>query len=226
MKYTLLFTFFTVCLLPGYGQRVDMDTIAGRVVNLKGNPISNALISVVGSKTFTVTNNTGVFQLVGVHLTDTLSIIVKKHRAILPVQGRKYMAIKMVDDTKFETEELGKDEVSKLVRQLRRARDTNSSIIISGEELRATGEINVLNALAGKVPGLTIIMKDNGTVSVRIRGGSSMNLDDSPLYLLDDVETDRIESVNINDVKRVEVIKDSNIYGVKGANGVIKVFTR
>lgn len=226
MKYTLLFTFFALCLFPGFGQKVDTDTITGRVVNVKGKPISHALIEVVGSKKSTVTSNTGVFQLVGVHLTDTLSIIVKKHRAILPVQGRKYMAIKMVDDTKFETEELGKDEVSKLVRQLRRTRDTNSSIIISGEELRATGEINVLNALAGKVPGLTIVQKDNGTVSVRIRGGSSMNLDDSPLYLLDDVETDRIESVNINDVKRVEVIKDSNIYGVKGANGVIKVYTR
>lgn len=226
MKYSLLFAFFALSLIPGFGQKVDTDTLAGRVVNVKGKPISHALIEVIGSKTSTMTNNAGVFQLVDVHLTDTLSIMVKKHRAVLPVRGRKYLVVKMVDDTKFETEELGKDEVSKLVRQLRRTRDTNSSIIISGEELRATGEINVLNALAGKVPGLMIVVKDNGTVSARIRGGSSMNLDDSPLYLLDDVETDRIESVNINDVKRVEVIKDSNIYGVKGANGVIKVFTR
>lgn len=212
--------------MPVFGQSNGLDTISGKILNVKGKPISRALVAVAGSKTTTETNYAGIFQLVGVHLTDTLNIAVKKHTAVLPVNGRKYLAVKMIDDARFEMEELGKDEVSNLVRQLKRARNTNSSIVINGEDLRATGEVNILNALAGKVPGFMLVVRDNGTVSARIRGGTSMNLDDSPLYLLDDVETDRIETININDVKRVEVIKDSNIYGVKGANGVIKVFTR
>jgi outer membrane receptor for ferrienterochelin and colicin len=32
--------------------------------------------------------------------------------------------------------------------------------------------------------------------------------------------------VNLGDVDRIEVIKDANMYGVKGANGVIKVYTK
>jgi TonB-dependent SusC/RagA subfamily outer membrane receptor len=44
--------------------------------------------------------------------------------------------------------------------------------------------------------------------------------------LVDGVEVESLSFVNVYDVDRVDVLKDSNIYGAKGANGVILVTTK
>lgn len=117
-----------------------------------------------------------------------------------------------------------KGEIMKLMlRSLRRSRSVSSTIVVTGEELAATGESNLFNALAGKVPGFTVVMKDNGDISAQLRGSTSISLDTSPLYLLDGTQVERLDNVNINDIKKVEISKDSNMYGAKGANGVIAV---
>ena len=91
------------------------------------------------------------------------------------------------------------------------------------------GYSNIFDLLKGMVAGLTI----SGTypnISVTIRGGGSPG-SGTPLFLLDGIQVDMkvISSIPPSFVDKVEVLKNignTAIYGSRGANGVICVFTK
>ena len=220
MKNLLLFIFILAFSWPVVAQNSN-DTIVGRLVDAKGKAIRKALVSVKDVKA--ETDRYGIFQLNNVSLRDILTVILHKteKEVQVSVNGIAYPNIALGPEISV-TEDKG--EIMKLMlRSLRRSRSVSSTIVVTGEELAATGESNLFNALAGKVPGFTVVMKDNGDISAQLRGSSSISLDTSPLYLLDGTQVERLDNVNINDIKKVEISKDSNMYGAKGANGVIAV---
>lgn len=220
MKNLLLFIFFLAFFWPVVAQNSN-DTIVGRLVDAKGKAVRKALVSVKDVKA--ETDRYGIFQLNNVGLQDILTVILPKteKEVQVSVNGIAYPNIVLGPEISV-TEDKG--EIMKLMlRSLRRSRSVSSTIVVTGEELVATGESNLFNALAGKVPGFTVVMKDNGDISAQLRGSTSISLDTSPLYLLDGTQVERLDNVNINDIKKVEISKDSNMYGAKGANGVIAV---
>ena len=220
MKNLLLFIFVLAFSWPVIAQNSN-DTIVGRLVDAKGKAIRKALVSVKDVKA--ETDRYGIFQLNNVSLRDILTVILPKteKEVQVSVNGIAYPNIALGPEISV-TEDKG--EIMKLMlRSLRRSRSVSSTIVVTGEELAATGESNLFNALAGKVPGFTVVMKDNGDISAQLRGSTSISLDTSPLYLLDGTQVERLDNVNINDIKKVEISKDSNMYGAKGANGVIAV---
>ena len=220
MKNLLLFIFILAFSWPVVAQNSN-DTIVGRLVDAKGKAIRKALVSVKDVKA--ETDRYGIFQLNNVSLRDILTVILPKteKEVQVSVNGIAYPNIALGPEISV-TEDKG--EIMKLMlRSLRRSRSVSSTIVVTGEELVATGVSNLFNALAGKVPGFTVVMKDNGDISAQLRGSTSISLDTSPLYLLDGTQVERLDNVNINDIKKVEISKDSNMYGAKGANGVIAV---
>ena len=68
-------------------------------------------------------------------------------------------------------------------------------------------------------PGLRYI---NGELCLMTQ--NSINSSSGVLVLCDGVES-RLELINIHDVKNVEIIKGSNMYGFRGVNGVILITT-
>ena len=220
MKNLILFIFILAFSWPVVAQNSN-DTIVGRLVDAKGKAIRKALVSVKDVKA--ETDRYGIFQLNNVSLRDILTVILPKteKEVQVSVNGIAYPNIALGPEISV-TEDKG--EIMKLMlRSLRRSRSVSSTIVVTGEELAATGESNLFNALAGKVPGFTVVMKDNGDISAQLRGSTFISLDTSPLYLLDGTQVERLDNVNINDIKKVEISKDSNMYGAKGANGVIAV---
>ena len=84
-----------------------------------------------------------------------------------------------------------------------------------------------------RIPGLQIDQRGNN-VQVMIRGANSISEDNSPLFVIDrqPVGTsydDAAGAVDINDIKTVNVIKGAEgqqMYGMRGANGVIQIITK
>lgn len=78
--------------------------------------------------------------------------------------------------------------------------------------------------LAGRLPGVQLTDETH----IIIRGKSTMRAGTDPLFVVDGVAMNDISFLNPNDVKRVEVLKDSAaaIYGMRGANGVIVITTK
>lgn len=101
---------------------------------------------------------------------------------------------------------------------------------IVSEEINLAPVSNVSNALAGRIPGVTI-QENSGepgaAASIRIRGSSTLG-DNSPLVVIDGIPGRDLNSVNANNIESINVLKDASaaIYGSRAANGVILVTTK
>lgn len=87
--------------------------------------------------------------------------------------------------------------------------------------------------LEGRFAGVRVIRVPGG-IQVRIRGASSINGSNEPLYVVDGVEMvagpgGALTGINPADITSIEVLKDIgsiSAYGVRGANGVVLISTR
>jgi TonB-dependent SusC/RagA subfamily outer membrane receptor len=131
-----------------------------------------------------------------------------------------------VRDTDYSTAE-AKDEILDTgYGAVKKSRSTSGNTVLTGDELRETGQNDILQAISGKVPGLNLVYLADGTQTVTIRGGASFSLNNSPLFIVDGITVESLNYVNINDVQQVTVMKEASIYGARGANGAILVKTR
>jgi iron complex outermembrane receptor protein len=85
--------------------------------------------------------------------------------------------------------------------------------------------------LAGRVAGVQVGRNSEGAITVRIRGGSSINSSNEPLYVIDGIPIQTgpggsLSGINPYDIESIHVLKDAiatSEYGVRGANGVIVI---
>lgn len=116
----------------------------------------------------------------------------------------------------------------------KRSAFTGSVTVINADEIARTQTTNVMQALAGKVPGLQMTsgmgepgMENN---SYLIRGIGSINASTGPLIVLDGMPySGSWNDINPSDVASISVLKDAAanaLYGARGANGVIIITTK
>jgi TonB-dependent SusC/RagA subfamily outer membrane receptor len=85
-----------------------------------------------------------------------------------------------------------------------------------------------------RFPGVTVARTDAGGLQILVRGSAnSFYGGNLPLYVLDDtplpLENRGVVYLNPNDILKIEVLKnpaDLAIYGMRGANGVVKITTK
>ncbi len=129
----------------------------------------------------------------------------------------------------FEKNKIAYDEQ---MRQMASA-DSNKLHGIHGEpdavihmEDIPSGYTNVFQVMQGRVPGVVV----NGT-NVIIRGIGTLYGSTEPLYLIDGVpvsDASAVMGIPVEDIDRIEIIKGPNaaIYGSRGGNGVIAIYTK
>jgi len=211
-------------------QLSENDTLVGLVVNAKGKAVRNIPVSVRTRGGVVQTDKKGIFVLENISLYDTLTLILPKNKIYeVPVSGMSFMKITIqyndfsVVEDKATIMDIGYGKTTK-------SRSTSGGdVVISGEELRATGENNILWAIAGRVAGVKIVQSNFGesTISLRGSGTSSFNAQStSPVFVLDGTIVSGIENVSVTDVQQVTIMKNASIYGSRGANGAIIVTTK
>jgi len=90
---------------------------------------------------------------------------------------------------------------------------------------------DVSQALQGRAAGVQVTQNSgapDGGYKIRIRGANSITGGNEPLYVVDGQFAD-INTINVNDIQTMEVLKDASstaIYGTRGANGVILITTK
>lgn len=115
---------------------------------------------------------------------------------------------------------------------VRKADLTGAVSVVSTKSLETSADTDPMRALQGKVPGMTVTAtgSPSGTGSVRIRGIGSFNASQDPLFVIDGVPTTAtLNSLNMNDIESMQVLKDAasaSIYGSRAANGVIIITTK
>ncbi|WP_455672290.1 SusC/RagA family TonB-linked outer membrane protein [Phocaeicola sp.] len=105
---------------------------------------------------------------------------------------------------------------------------------ITGKQLKVDQVTNPLEAIYGKVPGLTMHRASNGTATldaVRLRGTTSLTSGNDPLIIVDGVFGDitMLTSIYPTDIESFTILKDASEtaqYGSRGASGVIEITTK
>lgn len=227
--------------LPGYagggdkpeaGMKTDVvDDIAqtrkisGVVLDAMG-PVVGANVSVKGTTLGTITDLDGRFTLeVPEDGILVVSFIGYSSREV-SIKGTSDFTVKLSEDTEML------DEVVVVGYGVQKKVNLSGSVsAIDGEQIAAKPATDVLSALQGELPGVTITRvggKPGAESSgLQIRGFSSANATQT-LVLIDGVEGD-LSLLNPEDIESVSVLKDAAscaIYGARAASGVVLVTTR
>lgn len=118
---------------------------------------------------------------------------------------------------------------------------------VSSADIAKSGNTDVVNALQGRVSGVTITKASGaagGASYITIRGATSIIGNNQPLFVVDGVPIDnsggggsvagvatsnRAQDINPDDIASVSVLKGgaaTSLYGIRGANGVIVITTK
>lgn len=223
-KRFLLATFLVMCMSVSYV--FAQVTATGVVIDAAtGEPIIGASVLEEGTTNGTITDFDGHFTItVGKDAMVVVSYVGYKSQQLYPSSN---MNVSLSEDT----EVLDEVVVTGYTTQ-RKADLTGSVAVVQTEDLKTASNTDPMRALQGKVAGVTITSdgSPSGTGTVRIRGIGSFNSSQDPLYIIDGVPTtSTLNSLNMNDIESMQVLKDAasaSIYGSRAANGVIIITTR
>lgn len=221
MKKVLLLALMVVCVQMVLAQNV---TVSGTIVDAGNLPVIGATVQIESTKLGAATDLDGKFVIKEAPAGCKITISYVGMKTIT-LPGSMDMQIQMEDDSQML------EEVVAIGYGSAKTKDLTSPIaVVRGEELANVPATSPMQALQGKVAGVTIV--NTGTPgagpTVRIRGNGSFS-NSNPLYVVDGMFYDNIDFLNASDIKDMSILKDASaaaIYGVRAANGVVLITTK
>ncbi len=204
--------------------------VRGTVTDASGEPLVGVTVIVEGTRTGTSTGADGEY-VISVPGDARLTFSIMGYKSVTEkVAGRTEISVSLEEDAQFleETIVIGYGSGQKI------GNIVGSVTTVSSKDIVSNPSSNIGDALQGKVAGLQVFNtsgEPQSSVSIRLRGVSSLNLSNAPLYILDGVpvSSDVFSSINPQDIENISVLKDASstaIYGSRAANGVIVVTSK
>ncbi|TRX71804.1 TonB-dependent receptor [Carboxylicivirga sp. M1479] len=111
---------------------------------------------------------------------------------------------------------------------------TGSVEVVSADKIEQVPVASFDQVLQGQAPGLIAVGSSGApgsAATVRIRGISSINAGNDPLYIMDGIpiSAGQFSALNQNDIENVSILKDAtatSLYGSRASNGVIVITTK
>mgnify|MGYP000851928914 CR=1 FL=1 len=221
LSFLIAFSF----ALPSHAQEAaeKASVISGILVDDSGLPLSGTVLS--SSLEAVVTNRGGEFTI---KVSDT-----RDDQIVIYEEGYQLKVIDVYDgfapDDEFVMKKhkpIDQDRVVALPFQdFQSYRSVAASNVIYGYELASHPTTTVLEALAGRVPGLVVSKNENQpgfeAVGVSIRGRGALTYVDGILRDVSDLVVDEVE--------KIEVIKDFSgraVLGIVAGNPIINITTK
>ncbi len=243
-KALLAWIFITLSgIIPVSVYAQQLQVVSGKVTDQKGEEIPGVNILVKGLQKGTSTDLKGDFsiELPSTHETLLFSFIGYKTEEVR-VGNQTELAVSLTPDSKQLNEIVivgyGQQERKNLIGSVSKVNPSETkNIPVGGFDAQ----------LAGKVAGVQVTSNTGvpgEAVNIRLRGATSINASNNPLYVLDGVfinsespqtintggkATSPIADINPSDIESIEVLKDAEataLYGSRGANGVIIITTK
>lgn len=247
----LLFSLLTVMLLVSSvfaGTAGAQVAVTGKVTSSDdGSALPGVNVYVKGTQLGTITDSEGKYSL---SLSDNNSTVVFSFIGYatqeISVGGRATIDVSLQPST----EALSEVVVTALGIK-REEKSLGYSVgKVDGADLSRVAQENVLNGLAGKLPGVTINSTggSGSSVSMVIRGATSLVNDNQPLFVVDGVPVanslnnitqvgndnrvdygNAISNLNPEDIESISVLKGPSaaaLYGSRAGNGVVLITTK
>lgn len=222
--------------------------IRGKVIDANTNaPLAGVTVKLLSKGSVVTTSNEGEFT-VNAKKGDRLEIsYVGYATETVQVGTITYLEI----DLSANASQLGEVVVTALGIRKEKKKLGYAIQDVKGEDLTVARETNVVNQLAGKVAGVTVVGSASGvggSSRVTIRGERSVDLNkNQPLYVIDGVPVSNAITgasgrgnmevdfgngagfINPDDIESMSVLKGpaaSALYGSRAANGVILIKTK
>ncbi|QMV70909.1 TonB-dependent receptor [Sphingobacterium paramultivorum] len=213
--------------LPVFAQQ--NIRLSGKVTNKKGEALQGVTVRIKGKSQGTSTDATGKYQLeVASSSTVVFSQVgMKEQERTVGNQRQLDVTLEDSDNALDEIVVTGYGGVAK-------KRDLTGAISsVNAKKIEERQPINLFDALQGQAAGVLIVNDGGGapgaTGSIQVRGTSTLNGGNGPLYLVDGVINPDGATINPTDIENIEVLKDAasaSIYGSRAANGVILITTK
>lgn len=231
----------TVAAAGAFAQNIVKGTVKDART---GEPIIGASVKYVGQKTGVITDVDGHFKLDVKSLPSTLKVnYLGYHDFNIDVYDNE----EPIEISLTENRNLLESVVVLGYTQVKRQNLTGSVSTVKGNDATSIAASSFNEQIQGQAPGL-IVSSSSGTPGsatfVRLRGTTSINAGNDPLYIIDGVPINStalqtisnggqtvnpLSDLNPNDIENIEVLKDASataVYGARGANGVILVTTK
>ncbi len=201
--------------------------VSGVVVDSKNEPIIGANIIIKGSKTATITDFNGKFNI----QAKSGDVIVVSYLAMNTVEQAigtaKNLRIIMTDNNQLL------DEVVVVGYGTVKKKDLTTAVSsVSTKDIAERPLISAASAIQGKAAGVTVIQpsgEPGAGMVVRVRGNTSITASNDPLYVVDGVPMSEINFLSPNDIESMQILKDASsaaIYGSRASNGVVLITTK
>ncbi|MBR5957694.1 MAG: SusC/RagA family TonB-linked outer membrane protein [Salinivirgaceae bacterium] len=239
------FTMLLVCLLSlGVQQLFAQKSLSGTVISSEDNqPLPGVNVILKGTTQGTITDFDGNFSL---KVPDDAEALV------FSFMGMQTKEVPIGSTTTFnvtlDPESIGMEEIVVTAMGITRAEKTlgYAATTVKSDDIVTARSTNVANALSGRVAGVQVnsTSSDPGSVSnIVIRGFSSINGSNQPLYVVDGVPMDNtftsgtgknistsgISNIASDNIESMTVLKGAAataLYGSRAANGVIIINTK
>jgi TonB-linked SusC/RagA family outer membrane protein len=203
--------------------------VSGIVKDAKGITLPGVSVKVKGTQVGTVTDIDGKYT---VNVPGPTAVLVFSYVGFnakqVTVGNQRTIDITLADNSTDlnEVTVLGYGQAVK-------KRDLTGSIgTVSAKQIQERQPVNLTDALQGQVAGALVVTDGGDPFSqgtIQIRGASTLNAGNGPLYVIDGVINNDATFLNPSDIASIEVLKDAasaSIYGARGANGVIIITTK
>ncbi len=204
--------------------------VSGSITDAQGASIPFASILVKGTRSGVTADADGKF-VIRAKTGDVLEVVAQgMFKKEIPVTSSNQYSVVM---DRNERETLAEVVVTTAFEIKKSSRTTPfSAQTISADNVNLIRQPNLNNALAGKIAGVQFrgqspVALDRDAV-LRIRGGSTLNGDLGPIYVMDGTIVNSYD-INPDDVESLTVLKGANataLFGGRAANGAIVITTR
>ena len=227
IKLTNLGCVFLFMFFCGLQLHAQQRSITGTVKDTQGETLIGVSIMVKGEKTGTITDIDGKYSISVPQDGKTLvaSYIGMKNLEV-PISG------KVVDITMSEDYSALEEVVVIGYGTAKRGEIAGAISSVGEKALKEAPVASAMEAMAGRMAGVHVTKTEgspDADINIRVRGGSSITQDNSPLYVVDGFIVQTISDISPNDIESINVLKDASltaIYGSEGANGVVLVTTK
>lgn len=202
--------------------------VTGSVKDPAGSPVAGATILVEGTTTGTTSNADGSYTIAAGPKSVLLVSFIGYQSQQIAVNGRTRIDITLQEDAKAID-----DVIVVAFGTAKKEAFTGSAAVIKADDLAKSQQANVAQSLAGKVAGVQLTNtsgQPGKSPEIRIRGFSSLNAGNSPLWVVDGMPySGDLNNLNPSDIESMTVLKDAasnSLYGARGANGVVMITTK
>ncbi|SKB73511.1 TonB-linked outer membrane protein, SusC/RagA family [Sphingobacterium nematocida] len=233
--------------VKGYSQQ---NQVKGTILNIEGEPLAGASVSIKGGSTAVSTNAQGEFTINAPANATLVVRFIGYDATEIAVGGRKLINIRLkAKDNTLDAV----DVIATGYQNVDRKLFTGATTRVNAKDAERNGVPDISRMLEGQAAGVSV-QNVSGTFGaapkIRVRGATSLSGDNKPLWVVDGIILEDLVNIsnealstgdantligssvaglNPDDIESFTILKDAAataMYGARAMNGVIVVVTK